>query len=154
MEEAMQGRTSRPILSAVARVCAAAVLLVTAQLAFGSGAQAQADDADKILKSMSDYLAGQKNISFAFDTDIEVITPDIQKIQFASSGQLALSRPDKIRVSRTGGYADVLLVDDGKTATILGKHINAFAQGRTCFRPTRMRRWRAMSSGECTSAAA
>jgi hypothetical protein len=104
------------------------VLLVTGLLAFGSGAQAQADDADKILKAMSDYPAGQKSISFVFVTDIEVITPDIEKIQFASSGQLTLSRPDKIRVSRTGGYADVLLVDDGKTATILGKNISAVAQ--------------------------
>ena len=124
----MQGTTSWPISSALVRVCAAAVLLVTAQLAFGSSARAQADDADKILKAMSDYLAGQKNLSFAFDTDIEVITPDIQKIQFASSGRLELSRPDKIRVSRTGGYAEVLLVDDGKTATILGKNLKAFAQ--------------------------
>jgi hypothetical protein len=42
---------------------------------------------------MSDYLARQKTISLSFDADIEVITPEIQKIQFASSGQVLLSRP-------------------------------------------------------------
>lgn len=89
---------------------------------------AWADDAGKILKSMSDYIASQKVISATFDTDIEVITPDLQKIQFASSGQLSLSRPDKLRATRTGGYADIELVFDGKTATVFGKNINAFAQ--------------------------
>jgi len=114
---------------AFSRVCEPAVFVLTLAITLVPAARARADDdADKILKSMSNYLASQNNISFAFDTDIEVITSDIQKIQFASSGQLALTRPDKIRVSRTGGYADVLLVDDGKTATILGKHVNAYAQ--------------------------
>jgi hypothetical protein len=89
---------------------------------------AWADDAGKILKSMSDYVSSQKVISAKFDTDIEVITPDLQKIQFASSGQLLLSRPDKLRATRTGGYADIELVFDGKTATMFGKNINAFAQ--------------------------
>jgi len=52
----------------------------------------------------------------------------LEKIQFASSGQMLLSRPDKLRATRTGGYADIELVFDGKTATLLGKNINAFAQ--------------------------
>jgi hypothetical protein len=91
-------------------------------------AQAQQDDALKILKAMSDYVAAQKSISLTYDTDIEVITPEIQKIQFASSGQVQLSRPDKLRATRTGGYADVEIVFDGKTASVLGKNINAFTQ--------------------------
>jgi hypothetical protein len=57
-----------------------------------------------------------------------VITPDLQKIQFASSGQVSLVRPDKLRANRTGGYSDIELVFDGKTATVFGKSINAFAQ--------------------------
>ena len=92
------------------------------------GVHAESDDAGKILKAMSDFMASQKTISATLNTDIEVLTSDLQKIQFDSSGQLLLSRPDKLRVSRTGGYADVEFVFDGKTATILGKNINAFAQ--------------------------
>ena len=94
------------------------------------GVHAESDDAGKILKAMSDFMASQKTISATLNTDIEVLTSDLQKIQFDSSGQLLLSRPDKLRVSRTGGYADVEFVFDGKTATILGKNINAFAQLR------------------------
>jgi hypothetical protein len=109
------------------RWMAAITLALTAVITVTPFARAQ-DDAAAILKSMSDYLASQKTISLAFDADIEVITPDIQKIQFASSGQILLSRPDKLRASRTGGYADVELVFDGKTATVFGKHVNAFTQ--------------------------
>lgn len=92
---------------------------------------AQAQDAAKVLKAMTDYVASQKVISATYDTDIEVITHDLQKIQFASSGQMLLSRPDKIRASRIGGYADVELVFDGKNLTVLGKNINAYAQTET-----------------------
>ena len=52
---------------------------------------------------MSDYLASQKTISLSYDSDIEVITPDIEKIQFASSGTVLLSRPDKLSATRTNG---------------------------------------------------
>ena len=102
------------------------VLTLTAMLFLPRHAQAQ--DASKVLKAMSDYLTGQNTISMTFDSDIEVITSELQKIQFTSSGQVMLNRPDKLRASRTGGYADVELVFDGKTATVFGKHLNAFAQ--------------------------
>jgi hypothetical protein len=87
-----------------------------------------ADDANEILKAMSQYLANQKNISASFDSDIEVITPEVQKIQFASSGHLEMSRPDKLHASRTGGYADAETVFDGKTATVYGKNVNGYVQ--------------------------
>jgi hypothetical protein len=57
-----------------------------------------------------------------------VITPALQKIQFSSSGKLQLSRPDKLRAARTGGYADVEIVFDGKMLTVNNKDGNAFAQ--------------------------
>jgi hypothetical protein len=94
-------------------------------------AQAQGDDAGKILKVMSDYVATQKTLSITFDSDIEVITAGLQKIQFTSSGQVQLSRPDKLRATRTGGYRDVEIVFDGKTVTINDKDANGFVQVET-----------------------
>jgi len=116
---------SRPALPA-AWIAAALALILPMMLSFTPSARAQ--DAGKVLKTMTDYVTSQKVISVTYDSDIEVITNDLQKIQFASSGQMLLSRPDKIRVSRTGGYADVDLVFDGKTLTVLGKNLNTFAQ--------------------------
>jgi hypothetical protein len=101
---------------------AATVLLLAASSA------ARADDAAKVLKSMTDYLGSQKTLSASFDSDIEIITPELQKIQFASSGQMKLSRPDKLRVRRTGGYADVELVYDGKTISIYGNNAKSYVQ--------------------------
>ena len=89
---------------------------------------ARADDAAKFLKAMTDYTAAQKSISATFDSDIEVVTPELEKIQFTSSGKLQLTRPDKLRISRTGGYADVQLVYDGKTVSIYGNNARAYAQ--------------------------
>lgn len=99
-----------------------AVLLLAAPSA------ARADDAANILKSMTDYLGSQKTLSASFDSDIEIITPELQKIQFASSGQMKLSRPDKLRVRRTGGYADVELVYDGRTISIYGNNAKSYVQ--------------------------
>jgi hypothetical protein len=107
--------------------CASAITLVLAAL-LSATPSAQAQDATKILKAMTDYVASQKVISATYDSDIEVITNNLQKIQFASSGQLLLSRPDKARVSRIGGYVDAELVFDGKTLSVLGKNLNAYAQ--------------------------
>jgi hypothetical protein len=110
------------------RQWAAAASLVLATILLFSPLAHAADDSEAILKKMSDYVTSQKAISVAFDSDIEVITTGLQKIKFTNSGQLLLSRPDKLRAHRVGGYADVELVFDGKTATIYGKNLNAFTQ--------------------------
>jgi hypothetical protein len=102
---------------------AATVLLLTA-----AASPASADDSAKILKTMTDYLGSQKTLSASFDSDIEIITPELQKIQFASSGPVKLNRPDKLRVRRTGGYADVELVYDGKTISLSGNNAKLYAQ--------------------------
>jgi hypothetical protein len=114
----------------VLRAVATATLLIGLAI---SGAQAETPEegAKRILKAMSDYVTRQKTISLKFDSDIEAITPQLEKIQFTNSGQLLLNRPDKLRATRTGGYADVELVFDGKTLSALGKNINAYAQIET-----------------------
>ena len=103
-------------------------VIVASGVSFIPRAQAQSDDATKILKTMSDYIAGQKSISLTFDADIEVITSEMQKIQFTSSGQVELNRPDKLRAVRTGGYSDIELVFDGKMLTINNKDSKSYAQ--------------------------
>jgi hypothetical protein len=102
--------------------------MLTMSVTLVSQASAEMGDADKLLKAMSDYVANQKTISIAYDSDIEVITADLQKIQFTSSGQVQLSRPDKIRATRTGGYRDIELVFDGKQVTINDKDTKHFVQ--------------------------
>jgi len=105
-----------------------AFLLTASPAAASAGSQPEGSDAKSILKKMCEYVSNQKTIEFTFDSDIEVITPQLEKIQFTNSGGALLSRPDKLRAHRVGGYADVALCFDGKTASVFGKHINGYAQ--------------------------
>ena len=77
---------------------------------------------------MSDYVSSQKTIELTFDSDIEIITPQLEKIQFTNSGEALLSRPDKLRAHRVGGYSDAELFFNGKTVSIHGKSANAYAR--------------------------
>jgi hypothetical protein len=104
-----------------ATLCAAVFVMATA-------ARADEAAAKKLFKAMSDYLAAQKTLSLDFDTSFEFVTKDDQKIALASSGSVTLQRPDKIRATRHGGFADVELVFDGKTFSLLGKDANAYLQ--------------------------
>jgi hypothetical protein len=89
-----------------------------------------ADEADarRLLKAMSDYLAAQKAISFDFDSSLDIVSTQQQRITLAASGSLVLNRPDKLHVSRRGGFANTEISFDGKTVTLLGKNSNMFTQ--------------------------
>jgi hypothetical protein len=102
--------------------------VLTMGISLATSASAQSGEAEKLLKGMADYVAGQKTLAVTFDSDIEVITNNLQKIQFTSSGQVQLSRPDKLRATRTGGYRDVEIVFDGKMLTVNNKDGKDYAQ--------------------------
>ena len=101
-------------------------VMLVAGMALAVSAYAQ--EANKLLKAMSDYMAAQTAISFGFDTNLEVVTKDHQKFLLASSGSVDLKRPDKIRLTRVGGFANAEIIFDGKTLTVVGKNANAYAQ--------------------------
>ena len=87
-----------------------------------------AANAKRLFKVSSDYMAAQNAFSFDYDTDLEVVTKENQKVGLASSGTMTVNRPDKMRATRMGGFADVEFVFDGKTMTMFGKNANAYAQ--------------------------
>jgi len=107
-----------------------AFVLAVAMAAAAGISVAHADEAQakSLLKAMSDYLAAQKAISFDYDSNLEIVTTQQQKIGLASSGTLTLNRPDKLRATRNGGFSNVEMVFDGKTLTLLGKNANLYAQ--------------------------
>ncbi len=115
----MKGRIRGPVTG---MIMAAALALA------GPCALAQENDARPILKAMSDYMSSQQTIRLTFDSDIEVITPQLEKIQFTNSGKALLSRLNKLHAHRIGGYSDVELFFDGKTVPVYGKHVNSYAQ--------------------------
>jgi hypothetical protein len=97
-------------------------------------APANADTSEQavaLLKAMSDYMSSKQQISFDYDANLEIITPDLQKIGLASSGALSLNRPSQVRMSRHGGFVNAELAYDGTTLGLLGKNQNAFTKIET-----------------------
>jgi hypothetical protein len=128
---AMRWRASAPLLGAAVR----ALAVVGFVLATGPAAAQERRDAekvdpeaDRILRSMSSFLGGQKAFSVDYDVDSEVIDKDGQKLQFSSSGLLEVQRPGRLHATRRGGYVDAELFFDGRTLTLLGKNQNAYFQ--------------------------
>ncbi len=66
------------VINSARRLAGATAIVLASQLASGSSVHAQ--DAQRILKTMSDHIAGQKSIAVTFDADIEVLTTELQKI--------------------------------------------------------------------------
>ena len=105
-----------------------ALALLAAATIAPSAALAGETEAKAMLKAMTDYMAAQKELSFRYDASIEAVTKDGEKLQIANSGRVALARPDRIAATRTGGFADIETIFDGKTMTILGKTKNIYLQ--------------------------
>ncbi len=106
----------------------AVALAVALGSTMSSGVRADEADAKRLLKAMSDYLAAQEAISFSYDATLEVVTKDDQKLALASSGETTLRRPNKLHTTRAGGHADIEVVFDGTTLTLLGNTANAYTQ--------------------------
>jgi hypothetical protein len=121
-------KTARQLVNNSVRSMPAMALSLIIGLGTSVGVSADEADAKRLLKAMSEYLAAQKALSFEYDATLEVVTKEEQKLALVSSGDVSLSRPDKILVTRAGGFADVDMSFDGKTLTILGKNLNIYAQ--------------------------
>lgn len=93
----------------------------------GPGA-ADETDARNILAAMSDYMTAQQSFAFDFDSILEVVTTEDQKIGLASSGTVAVTRPDRLHATRKGGFADIELGYDGQTVTLIGHNAGVYTE--------------------------
>lgn len=112
----------------VLRTMGAFVVLAGFMAAAAPMASADESGALRILKAMADHVSSQPSLTLKYDSDMEIVTSALEKIQFSASGEAMLSRPDKFRISRTGGYADIELVSDGIHVTLSDKDHKRFAQ--------------------------
>jgi hypothetical protein len=126
--EVFMGTSINPMRKGSLGIITRALLASAVCVAAMTIAHAGEADAKKMLKAMSDYMASEKAISFDFDAGLEVVTKDDQKLALLSSGSVVLNRPDKIRFTRAGGFADIELMSDGKTVTMFGKNTNIYVQ--------------------------
>jgi hypothetical protein len=103
--------------------------LAALMLAFtGPPAMAQEPDPMAILKGMSDYLASTAAFAFEYDTTLDVVTTDDQKIGLTASGTAVVARPDRIRATRSAGFAEVEMVFDGETLSVIERNEGVYAR--------------------------
>jgi hypothetical protein len=121
-------RLDQPVTRGPLGIMTRAMLASAVYVGAVTGACAGEADATKLLKAMSDYMASQQAISFNYDAGLEVVTREDQKLSLLSSGSIVLNRPDKVRFTRSGGFADFELMSNGKTLTLFGKNANVYFQ--------------------------
>jgi len=69
---------------------------VAAAALAGVAAHANEADAKRLLNAMSDYMGAQQAISFDFDTSLEIVNTQQQKIALANSGTLTLNKKGEV----------------------------------------------------------
>jgi hypothetical protein len=77
---------------------------------------------------MSEHLSGLKAFTVDADVDNEILDLAGQKLQLSSSASVALERPNRIRMHRQGGVADVELLFDGQVLSLQSESRNAYLQ--------------------------
>src|SRR5262247_3638936 len=83
--------------------------------------------AEKLLRRMSDYLAGRQQFGLKAESTLEVVLTSGQKIQFDSPATLIVSRPNKLLAHRKGDIANQEFFYDGKTLTLYNPKENVYA---------------------------
>lgn len=116
----------RSTRSRVLAVCAC--LLASAAAIPAMAAEGIDPEADRILKSMSTYLAATKAFSMNAGVALEVVTRNGQKLQLVSSETLLVQRPSRFRITVKGMVADAEFFFDGGTLTLYGRRPNVYIQ--------------------------
>jgi len=83
--------------------------------------------AEKVLRRMSDYLAGRQQFTVKAETSLEAVLTNGQKLQYDSPATLSVSRPNKLHAHRKGDLANQEFFYDGKTLTLYEPKQNLYA---------------------------
>lgn len=86
------------------------------------------EEAARILKATSDFLAGQEKFSFTAYETIEDLTELGQRIQYANTREVRVRRPDHFRVDTVGDLMHREVYYDGKSVTLHEAHDNVYVR--------------------------
>jgi hypothetical protein len=117
---------------AAAFAAASWVPSVAAQGAGGAVADAPApvvpDRADRLLQAMGAYLAGAEEVTFSADVTFDHVLPTGQKLQFAAVEDVAVARPNRVRVDWRSDLGERQFWYDGTTVTVADPATPFFAE--------------------------
>ncbi len=104
-------------------------LLITTPgiVALAADSSAVAPRADELLKQMGDYLKSTKRFTFTSEAYFEQVLDNGQKLQYNAITNVALQRPDRLRVDSRGDAAFESYYYDGKHITHFNLRENTYA---------------------------
>jgi hypothetical protein len=114
----------RGVLRAVALI--ATMVLALAWVAMPAHAAEVDPEADRILRQMSDHLAGLQAFSVTTEASTEFILRNGQKLQLVASGSGVLDRKRGFHFRRRGELADMELFFDGRNLTLYAARANGY----------------------------
>lgn len=85
-------------------------------------------EAAQLLKRMTDYLGSLERFSMETDNMLEDVLVSGQKIQYDFTAGVAIQRPDRLHVERTGDLLQQLIVYDGEYLSIYNPSDAVFAR--------------------------
>src|SRR5580765_5400745 len=83
--------------------------------------------AEKLLRRMSDYLAGRQQFTVKAESMLEAVLTSGQRLQYDSPATLSVSRPNKLHAHRKGDLANQEFFYDGKSLTLYSPRENVYA---------------------------
>jgi len=83
--------------------------------------------ADKMLKQMTDYLASLQSFRVESSASDEVVTKGGQKLQVATSSQVSVRRPNRLRSEQLGAANGLAFWYDGQKMTLACKADNSYS---------------------------
>jgi hypothetical protein len=110
-------RGPRRVAAALARCCTIAAVAIFAAEAAPAQIPDIAPEAQRILKASSDFVAAQQRFTVSTRNSLEIVLNSGQKIEFNSTAQESIQRPDKLRAERTGDWVHQIFIYDGKSLT-------------------------------------
>ncbi|MES1205367.1 MAG: DUF2092 domain-containing protein [Pseudomonadota bacterium] len=110
-------------------VLAFALVAVTAASRVATAAPAKKaidPDADKLVKQMTEYLAGLQSFTLRTSVADEVALKSGEKIEIMSNAEVAVQRPNRLRSLQRGGVAGLGLWYDGAHMTVACKSSDGY----------------------------
>ena len=77
-----------------------------------------AEQADRLLKQMSDYIGSAEQFTFHADVSLDHVLPSGQKLQFTATEDVALQRPGRLYVDWSSDLGDRQFWYDGTSVTL------------------------------------
>lgn len=81
---------------------------------------------DELLQELGQYVDGAEQLTFQVEVEVDEVTPQGQKKQYASSFDIAVQRPNRLFANQQGDLQNRSLWFDGERFTLLDQNLNLY----------------------------